>query len=333
MKILMTGATGFVGSQLARELLDEGHTVHALARTPSKLDAMAHPQLKVFKGDLHDLDSIRQAAEGCEQAYHLAAYAEVYAPETSKFFEVNVRGTLNVVQACLDAGVKRLLYTSTAGVIGPVAQRGAPPADEEHIRPVDYFHPYETSKLLAEERIRHFLGQGMEIVVANITRVYGPGDIDYKNGYTLLVLRYLRKGRVMIPGSGLEVNNLVHMDEVVGGLRSLMARGRDGERYLIGSENVSLRSLLDTAGKLEGRKGRVIGVPFWLVKFAARMDVWRAKIFGGKPQGTPQFLRRYAWDWPFSVEKAREETGYAPIGMEEGLRRTIDWLKREGHLK
>lgn len=336
--ILITGARGFLGRSLAWKLADAGEKVRAFVRPKVRKDGfdpippeLKHPNVEVKLGDIMDPESLEKAMDGCKQVYHLAALAAAWAKKERYFFDINVRGTVNVLDAAVKTGVQRVLFTSTAGTIGPTDPDGdKSPVGEDNIRVADFFAEYESSKFIAEERAKEYVTQGLDVVIVNPTRVYGPGSIDLKNGVTLLLNQYLYKFAAAIPGNGKTLGNYVHIEDIVDGHLLAMEKGRSGERYLLGgADNITFNRMFELVREITGKKGRLFRIPFWLVHTLARFEKMKYRITGSEPRVDSGFVRKYSFDWPCSVDKARQELGYTPMDSREGLAKTIEWLKKQ----
>jgi nucleoside-diphosphate-sugar epimerase len=329
MKVLITGANGFLGASLARELADKGHEVKAMVRRLGENAELQHPQILEVKGDVRDLASLKAAMSGIEQVYHLAALSTDWAADLRDFYTINVLGTVNVLQAAKEAGVAKVLNTSSAGPIGPPDPDDIHPVNEDHIRTVDYFIAYESSKAMADERALRFVLEGMHIVTVNPTRVYGPGPLERKNGYLMLIHQYLTKKVAVYPGFKTQLANFVHLEDVVKGMVLAMEKGRSGQSYLLGGSNVSFLDLFQTLQKVSGKRTKTIAIPHWFLGFLAGIAAFVSRITGKAPILTRTWLRKASYSWPVSSDKAIRELGYAPMDYETGIRKTVDWLTAE----
>jgi len=199
MKIFITGATGYIGNNLAKKLADEGNTIHALCRNENT-PVLSHSNIKIFKGDITDKTSIEKGIQGCEQIYHLAAYARVWAKDMSIFYKLNVDGLRNVLDAARNSSVQKIVFTSTAGTLGP---SGVQPVKEDDARIGEPFTDYEISKTQAELLCREYCNKyGMHIVIVNPPRIYGHGIITESNAVTRLIKLYMAGKWKITPGDG-----------------------------------------------------------------------------------------------------------------------------------
>lgn len=323
MKYLITGATGFIGTQLARKLAGDGHTVHALYRSDAKAAGLTGQGIELFKGDLQDRASLDKAARGCAGVFHVAAFAKPWAKNPQTFYRLNVEGALNVFKAARYAGVSKIVFTSTAGVINP---SNGTPSDESTRRELSHFTDYERSKAKAEEAAAKLSREGMNIVTVNPTRVYGPGLLSDSNGVTRMVKLYLEGKFKLLPGNGQSIGNYVFIDDVVDGHVLAMQNGKPGERYILGGDNVSFIEFFNLLSDLTGQDTRLYKVPIPMMKLAAKVMEMRANLTGTPPILTPPWVKKYLYNWELSSEKAQRELGYQPVPIDVGLSKTVDWI-------
>jgi NAD+-dependent farnesol dehydrogenase len=324
MKIFITGATGYIGQHLALNLANEGHQIHALVRSPEKAFLIQHPNIEIFKGDLQDKDSIFKAMKGCSHVYHVAAYAAIN-PDISVYYKMNVEGTMYVFEAALHSGVSRIVFTSTAGVIGP---SGEHPGSEYQWRMMPFFNEYESSKFIAEEMALRYCNRGLDIVIVNPTRVYGPGYDSVSNAVTRYVRLYLKGLGRFLPGSGEKLGNYAYVHDVVRGHTLAMEKGKTGERYILGGENVSYRELFGTVGDLNGRRIWQIEIPGRFLIAVVGFMSFLFRMVGTSPPLTPEWTKKYLYNWALSCQKAENELGYSITPLQQGLKETIVWIKQ-----
>ena len=323
----MTGASGYVGELLANALATQGHTVHALCRDVAKAKKMLqNPNIKVFEGDLLDISKIEIAMKDCEQVYHLAAYAKVWDKDNNAFYQMNVVGTENILNIAHKLGVKKMVFTSTAGVLGPCVGEIV---TEKTPQTVPHSTEYERTKAQAEQKVADFISKnaGFEVVTVCPTRVYGAGQMSQSNAVTLLIEKYYHKKWKILPDDGTKMGNYVFVGDVVKGHILAMQYGKSGEKYLLGGENATYRQFFDMIGQVCGHHLKLIKMPYHLMLFFAKIQQFLADNFGRPPLITPAFVRKYLYNWHSSSAKAEKELGYKITPLREGIKNTVDWLK------
>jgi nucleoside-diphosphate-sugar epimerase len=329
MKILMTGANGFLGARLARRLADDGHAVRVIVRQVDGEPLLIHPKIELIKGDFTQSALLQTAMEGVEQVYHLAAISSDWSRDSRDFYKVNVEGGVRLLEAAQAAGVSKVLITSTAGTIGPPDPAQLHPVTEEHVRKVRFFTDYECSKMMLEEQVQRFVRKGMHIVLVNPTRIYGPGPIARKNAYLILIHSYLYKALAPYPAFKTQISNMAFIDDVVEGHLLAMEKGRSGERYLLGGVNLTFAQLFAELSRITGKKGRPIAIPVGLFSFWAGVNRLQSKWFKQAPMVTREWIFKSSFSWPVSSEKAIRELGYKPTDIGTALRKTVDFIDAE----
>lgn len=324
--VLVTGSTGFIGTLLAAELARRERAVRALVRALSDRTGLEDPRIEPALGDILEPESLRRAMEGCGEVFHLAGYARNWAKDPATFHRVNVEGTRNVLEAARQAGVRRAVVASSVLTLGPT-----PPgvvADEDTPRWLPPFTEYEASKLEVEREAMDAAVRGLEVVVVNPTRAYGPGKWTEGNSVSRLVDFYGRGRMPFLLAGGRPVGNYAYVSDLVGGLIAAMERGRPGERYILGGENASLRRLFALVDEASGRRHLSLPLPAALARLFARTELRRARWLGSYPLITPGWLETFLRDGAFSCAKAERELGYRITPLAEGLRRTWEWIER-----
>jgi farnesol dehydrogenase len=326
MTYFITGATGYIGERLALKLAGDGHMVHALIRLPERARKLSHPNIQLFEGDILEISTIEKAIKDCDFAFHLAAYAKVWSKDKELPYKINVQGTANIFDMSLKHQLRRVVFTSTGGTLEP--SDGIHTTSEDTPRKIHYFNPYEQTKAKAEKLALDYVAKGLDIVIVNPTRVYGPGLISESNAMTKIIKQFNDGRWRVIPGDGTKMGNYVYVDDVVKGHLQAMARGKSGERYIIGGENISYDRFFRKLRAITGRNQRLFHIPYRIMFFAGSAQFWFAHLTGKAPLITPQWLRKYLHHWAVSVEKAEDELGFKVTTLDEGLRKTVDWLNQ-----
>ena len=324
MKIFISGATGFIGSRLAIRLADDGNIIQALYRSENKTHLINHPNIKLFKGDILDIPSLQAAMAGCVQVYHTAAFAKVWEPDHNRIYRLNIEGTVNVINAGIEAGVKKFVCTSTAGVYGPSGKNKL--VDENSTKPGNYFTVYESSKAILEKILLTISKSGIYIVMVNPTRVYGPGPLSQSNGVTRMIKSYSEGRWRVIPGNGKSTGNYVYVEDVVTGHILAMNKGLSGENYILGGSNESYNELFSKLSFLMGKKYQMAHLPLWLMLLVSELMIGFAKITGKEPLITPPLVKKFMHEWNVSSTKAIRELGYTPVNLNLGLKNTLEWI-------
>jgi dihydroflavonol-4-reductase len=327
-RILLTGATGFVGSAVLRRLVAAGEAVRALVRPTSDRAHLDGLPAEVAVGDLLDPDSLARAMEGCAGLYHVAADYRLWTPEPRRVFQANVEGTRNVMLAALAAGIERVVYTSSVATLGTAPDGAA--ADEA--TPVDYaamIGPYKQSKFRAEAEVRRLVEtRGLPAVIVNPSTPVGPRDA--KPTPTGRMVLEAARGRIpAYVDTGL---NVVHVDDVAAGHLGAFAKGRIGERYVLGGEDLALRDILREIARITGRPApRLRLSPALVMPIAYLAEAWARLAGGGEPLLTVDGLRMSRNRMFFSSEKARRELGYAFRPAAQALADAVAWFREHGY--
>jgi nucleoside-diphosphate-sugar epimerase len=324
-QVLVTGATGFLGTALVGELVRGGYAVRALARPHSNRDGL-DASVTFVEGDILDADSLRRCVDGCSRVFHLAAYARNWARDPAVFHAHNVQGLRNVLDAAEAAGVRRVVWTSTIVTLGPT-----PPGvvgDESLPRTTGrFFTDYEASKTAAEGEALRRAAAGFPLVIVNPTRAYGPGKLTEGNSVSRLIDLYMRGRMPFLLGGGGNVGNYALAEDLARGLVLAMERGTPGQRYILGGENATLKQLFELVDEATGDTHRKLRMPAAAARAWARVQELAAASLGVYPQITPGWVDTFLADWAFTSAKAERELGYRVTPLAEGVRSTCQWLR------
>jgi len=327
MKALVTGATGFVGAAVARALNATGTEVRVLIRRDSDLRNLGGLKVEQAYGDLRDRDSLRRALSGCQQLYHVAAHYALWAKDPSVFYEVNVTGTRTLLETARDLGIERIVYTSTIGAIGlPI---GGGLGTEE--TPVSLSHmagDYKRSKYLAEQEVMKLARAGLPVVIVNPSAPVGQGDIKPTPTGQLIV--DFMKGRMW---AYIETGmNLVDVDDVAVGHLRAMERGRIGERYILGNQNLSLREIFEILSKLTGVTAPRIKLPWQAILPLAHLNRWIADYLTHQSPRIPlEGVRMAKYRMHYDCSKAMRELGLPQTPVELALEKAVRWFRVHGY--
>ncbi len=328
MKILVTGATGYVGHKLALTLANQGNCVHILVRNTSSPGIPKHDNIIVFAGDITDTASIRAAMDGCAEVYHTAAVVKMFAKDPSVFYKVNVEGTNNLLAESLAGGVKRFVFTSSCSVLGSSDLK---PQSENDTRTTGFDNEYEFTKFLGENLVKEYANKGLFTVIVSLSKVYGPGIETHPISVNKVIDNFIKGKLTFIPKPGNLVTNYCFIDDVVDGHILAMAKGIAGEKYILGGENISYSDLFQSIRSLSGTKARVIEAPRMFVHIWALAQWLQFKITGKEPFVTAKSIHHIFCNRTFSNGKAIDHLGYRLTPLREGLQQTIQFLKPQNH--
>ena len=327
--ILITGATGFVGSAVLRRLLDADHRVRALVRPTSDRRNLEGLAVEVAEGDLLEPSSLKPALEGCSGLFHVAADYRLWAPDPGPMFRTNVDGTRMLLLAARDARVDRIVYTSSVAALGVLP--GDAVADEETpVTFADMIGPYKQSKFLAEAAVRTLIeDERLPVVVVNPSTPIGPRDIKPTPTGRLIVEAAAGRMPAYVD-TGL---NVAHVDDVAEGHRLAFDKGKVGERYVLGGENMSLKAILGAVAEAAGRRAPNLRIPHGVIlPIAYAAEAWARISGGGEPFATVDGVRMSRKKMYFSHAKAARELGYAPRPAIKALADAVRWFKDHGYL-
>jgi dihydroflavonol-4-reductase len=325
---LVTGASGFIGSAVVRRLLAEGQSVRALVRAGSDRRNLDGLPVEVAIGDLARPATLRAAAQGCRALYHVAADYRLWVPEPEAMYRANVEGTRALLLAAAEAGVSRVVYTSSVAVLGLRAD--GEPADEATPARLDgMVGHYKRSKFLAEEAVRELIERhGLPAVIVQPTAPVGPRDVRPTPTGRMIV--EAASGRM--PGYVDTGLNLVHVDDVAEGHWQAALRGRIGERYILGGENLTLERILRSIAQLTGRHPPRFRVPYPAALAMAVLAAGWGRLAGREPFVTIDGVRMSRKKMFFTAAKAARELGYRSRPAEEAIADAVGWFRRHGYL-
>jgi len=322
MQALVTGATGLIGHAITKELLASGHAVRALVRDVERARRIVPSGAELVQGDILDTTSIAAACRGMQWVFHAAGMPEQWQADEGIFDRVNRQGSVNVMEAALAAKVERVVYTSTMDVFE--AEVGGTLV-ETRIDPNPKGTAYERSKQRAEQEIEVLRGRGLDVVYVNPGAVYGPGPVHI--GVNSLFIEFLNGRMPAVPPGGMA---LVYADGVAKAHLAAALSGKNGERYLVGDFHAENRELVALIAREAGASKVPPVAPAWLLTIVAAVSAPLARAFGFRPLIAPGQLAFLLWNPRIDNGKARRELGFMPKPLEEGVRETIAFLRKEG---
>lgn len=328
MKALITGATGFVGSHLTRLLIETGYSARALYRSEKKLNVLSGLDIEFIAGDLDDIALLERACAGCDVVFHVAAKADYWKDDDrGALWRINVDGTVNLLNAARNAGVGRVIFTSSASAIG--IRPGTEAADESdafNLPPERFW--YAWTKVKAEEAVAEFAAGGLDIVTLNPSVIIGPGDLNAISGSFIIETARFQWLTPMSSG-GLAV---IDVRDVARAHLAAVEGGRSGERYILSSANLSYRQWFQMIAAACGVGPPVFATPDWLLAPTARFIELLRALGIQTPMDANQTRLGGAHVY-FDSGKARRELGAPAIEIGTSLQDTYDWYARKGYIK
>lgn len=321
MKAFVTGGTGFVGANLIRTLLQAGYEVRALARPNARLNNLSGLDIEVVKGDLNDRD-LAQWMKGCDYLFHVAAHYSLWQSEREALYQSNVLGTRNALAAARSAGIERSIYTSSVAAIG--IDPNDQPTTEQYQSPVEkLIGHYKQSKYWAEQEAIKAVQLGQDVVIVNPSTPIGAYDIK-PTPTGDIVLRFLQRRMPSYVETGL---NFIHVQDVAQGHLLALQKGRTGERYILGNENLSLKQILDQLSQLTGLSAPARSIPVWLPLSLAWIDEAILTKFGKTPSIPIDGVRMSKQPMYYNPGKAIRELGLPQTPIRIALKDAVDWFQ------
>ncbi len=328
MKALVTGATGFIGGNLVRELLKDGHDVRALCRPKADRSMLRGLDVEILTGDLRDRASLAWAVEGREAVFHTAALYSLWSPDPRNFIKTNVDGTVNILEAAMEGSVSRVVYTSTASVFGH--WKGGPVPNERSTCSLEEIADgYHRSKFLAEAQALDFCKRGLDMVVVNPTAPIGPWD-PKPTPTGRIVLDFIRGRMPAYIDTGI---NIVDVRDVARGHILAYEKGRTGERYILGNRNLTLKELFGALADVTGMSAPRVRLPYGLAMTLAQVDhLLSVKLLSKQPRIPLAGVRMARHPMYFDGSKAVSELGMPQTPLETPLRDAVSWFRNRGPL-
>ena len=323
---LVTGGTGFVGANVARELVAAGATVRVLARPRADRRALQGLRVEIADGDLLNPGSVRRAVEGVQTVFHVAADYRLWTPNPEALYRTNVDGTRVVLEVAGEAGVNRVVHTSSVAALG-APRNGEPGTEDTAVTLEELPSHYERSKFLAEQLALDFAGRGLPVVVVNPTAPLGPWDVK-PTPTGQMILDFMRGRMVATVDTGL---NAVHVRDVARGHLLAAERGKPGERYILGHQNLHLSELFALMAEITGRRPPRLTVPYAMAWMAATCCEGLATVTRRPPAVTLAAVRMARKGMYFSPARAVRELGLPQTDVREALADAIAWFTRHGY--
>src|SRR3984957_11469031 len=328
LKAFLTGATGFLGSHVARALAEQGAELRLLVRPTSNLKNLQGLKAETAVGDLRDAASLEKAMSGCNTAFHVAADYRLWVRDPKEMYRSNVEGTRAILEAARKNGVGRVVYTSSVATMGFTGDGHL--ADEDSpVALADMIGPYKRSKFMAEQIALEAGRGGMHVVTVNPTTPVGEQDVK-PTPTGRIVVDFMKRKFPAYVETGL---NLVDVQECARGHVAALEKGKPGERYILGGENLTLKQILDTLGKITGLPSPTIKLPYFFAFATGVIDeAITGRLLKREPRATVDTVRMGKKKMFASSSKAERELGWKIVPVEAALRRAVEWFRANGYV-
>lgn len=327
MKAFVTGATGFIGASIVRELLKDGVQVRALVRPGSDIRNLQGLELELWHGDLLDQTSLDTGMAGCDWVFHAAADYRLWTRTPQSMYRANVEGTRNLLEAALKNGSTRVVYTSSVGTLGNPGD-GRPGTEDTPVTLADMVGHYKKSKFLAEREAEKFIDRGLPLVIVNPSTPVGPQDIK-PTPTGKIIVDFLNNKMPAYLDTGL---NLIAVEDCARGHILAAQQGQIGRKYILGNRNLTLREIFAILERITGRPAPKVRLPYWPILLAAYANEGISRITGREPLiplAGVQMARKFMF---FDSSRAITELGLPQSSVEAALGRAVDWFTANGYL-
>jgi dihydroflavonol-4-reductase len=327
MLAFLTGATGFVGSHVARTLAEKGADLRLLVRTNSNKKNLDDLKADLVTGDLRDSGSLEKGIAGCDVVFHVAADYRLWVRDPDEMYRANVEGTRAILEAARKANIRRVVYTSSVATMG-FTSNGQPADEKSPVSLANMIGPYKRSKFMAEQVAIEAARAGQDVVIVNPTTPVGERDIK-PTPTGRIVIDFLKKKFPAYVDTGL---NLVDVRECALGHVAALEKGRSGERYILGGENLTLKQILDKLAVITGLPSPRVRVPYVLALATGVVDeLVTGRILGREPRASIDAVRMGRKKMFASSAKAEHELGWKVMPVDDALLRAVDWFRQNGY--
>jgi len=326
MKTFVTGATGFIGASIVRELLRDGREVRVLVRQASSLGNLKGLDVEIWKGDLCDPAGLRRGLEGCDVLYHAAADYRLWTPDPDEMFRTNVGGTAAVLEAAMENNISRVVYTSSVGTLGNPGN-GMPGTEDTKVSLADMVGPYKKSKFLAEREAERFVACGLPLVIVNPSTPVGSWDIK-PTPTGKIIVDFLKRRMPAYLDTGL---NLIAVEDCARGHILAEQKGQIGRKYILGNANLSLHDIFRMLQEITGIPAPKIRLPYTPVLVAAWLNERLSRISGREPLIALAGVQMAAHHMYFDSGRAIQELGLPQTPVVEALKRAVEWFRTNNY--
>ena len=327
MLVFVTGATGFLGSHVARVLQEQGASLRLLVRPSSDLRNVADLNAERVIGDLRDVTTFEKALAGCDALFHVAADYRLWVKDPEQMYRSNVEGTRGLIEAARKQGVRRIVYTSSVATMG-FSSNGTVANEDSPVSLAEMIGPYKRSKFMAEQVAFEAARAGVDVVVVNPTTPIGERDLK-PTPTGRIVVDFLKRKFPAYVDTGL---NLVDATECARGHIQAFEKGRAGERYILGGENLTLKQILDRLAAITGLPSPKVKLPYFFALAAGVVDeTVTGRILGKEPRATIDAVRMGRKKMFITSAKAERELGWRSSPVDGALKRSVDWFRTNGY--
>ncbi|MEI6214816.1 MAG: hopanoid-associated sugar epimerase [Desulfuromonadales bacterium] len=322
MKTFVTGATGFIGASIVRELIKDGRQVRALVRPSSDTANLDGLDVEIWPGDLRDRQSLSQGLQGCDVLYHAAADYRLWTRNSEEMYHINVGGTAAILEAACERGVSRVVYTSSVGTLGNPGD-GTPGREDTPVTLADMVGPYKKSKFLAEREAEKFISRGLDLVIVNPSTPIGPRDIK-PTPTGKIIVDFLKRAMPAYLDTGL---NIIAVEDCARGHILAEQRGRCGEKYILGNRNITLRGIFEMLAEITTLPAPRVRLPYTPILLAAYLNEGLSRITGREPLIPLAGVQMAAKFMYFDSTKAVSELELPQNSVTDALQRAVKWFR------
>jgi dihydroflavonol-4-reductase len=328
MKTFITGATGFIGASIVRELLKAGREVRALVRKGSDTSNLTGLDVEFWQGDLRDHTGLGQGLKGCDVLYHAAADYRLWTRDPADMYRINVDGTTAILEAALNNGLSRVVYTSSVGTLGNPGD-GTPGNETSPVGLADMVGHYKKSKFLAERAAEKFVARGLPLVIVNPSTPVGPLDIK-PTPTGKIIVDFLNRKMPAYLDTGL---NLIAVEDCARGHILAEQKGAIGQKYILGNANLTLRDIFDILARITGLSAPKVRLPYRPILLAAYINEGISRITGREPLIPLAGVQMAAKFMYFDPSRAIRELGLPQTPVHEALQRSVEWFRHNGYAR